>query len=102
MNINLIVSKNSTNTIGHNNKLLFKLNKDMIFFKNKTTETKYSEKKNAVLMGKNTFDSKVKIFPLENRINIILSANNYSKVSEIIKENNYKNTYIFKKHRNCN
>ena len=66
----------------------------MQFFKKKTSGNLLS-KKNGVLMGSTTFFTITKKFkPLENRINIVISQNNYSKpIAEVVKSylnNNYK------------
>ena len=64
---------NFNRAIGLNNKLLYRIPPDMSFFKNKTCSTIVSNKKNAVLMGKNTFLSIPNKFkPLSNRIKDIL------------------------------
>ena len=96
MKTHLITCKTSNNAIGFNNKLLFHLKKDMQFFKKMTTTTLDSNKLNAVLMGKNTFLSIPKnSFPLKDRINLIISNNNYDLINNNIKKCDYKNTYVF-------
>ena len=97
MKINAIVCIHSiNNAIGYNNQLLFKLKYDMETFKKITTHINNKNKKNAVLMGYNTFSSiPKKYFPLDNRINIIISKNNYNKVKTQIKECKYPGTYVF-------
>jgi len=67
----------------------------MSFFKNITTNTKNKNKKNAVLMGSNTYYSiPQKYRPLDNRLNFIISNNNYYKIkNENIKNNN---TFLFR------
>lgn len=47
----------SNRAIGIKNNLIFKLPRDMQFFKNTTIKTNVSNKTNAVIMGKNTFNS---------------------------------------------
>ena len=48
---------------------------DMAFFKKITSETADNSKKNAVIMGRKTWDSiPVKFRPLANRINVVLST----------------------------
>ena len=65
--------------IGGNNKLLFKLDNDILFFKNITSDSLHKESKlhnNIVLMGHNTWKSiSIKVLPLKNRINLILTKN---------------------------
>ena len=60
--------------IGRNLNLLFKLEDDLLFFKNITTNSLNKKSKlnhNIVLMGRKTFDSIKK--PLSNRINLVLT-----------------------------
>lgn len=62
--INIIAAITDNNALGKNNKLLFRLKKDMAHFKNITTD-------NVVIMGRKTYESIGKTLP--NRVNIILS-----------------------------
>ena len=88
--------QNYNRAIGKNNNLLFKLKKDMNFFKNKTINVKNITKKNAVLMGSNTYFSIPKKYrPLDKRINIIISKNRYDEINKDIKINKLKNTFVF-------
>jgi dihydrofolate reductase len=68
--------------IGRKGDLLFKIKRDMIYFKNITTQLnketvspdKYLLSKNIVLMGRKTYYSiPEKLRPLKNRINIVLT-----------------------------
>ena len=70
MNLSLIVAKTSNNIIGHNNKLLWHLPKDLQHFK-KTTFG------HSIIMGRKTFESIGK--PLPGRTNIVLTTNNKNK-----------------------
>ena len=65
--MNLIVAVSLDYAIGKNNKLLFRLPTDMVFFKEKTIGK-------TVVMGEKTYLSLPKR-PLLNRINIVLSDN---------------------------
>ena len=70
--MNLIVAVDEKWGIGRNNDLLFRLKKDMEFFKQTTTGK-------VVVVGANTFDS----FPkgaLPNRVNIVLDSANQPHV----------------------
>ena len=81
LKLNLILSRSKNNIIGVNNKLLFKIKDDLLFFKNITSST--DEKKNIIIMGNNTWNSiPNNRKPLENRINIILT-NDINKIEEI-------------------
>jgi dihydrofolate reductase len=75
------LSPSTSLAIGRNGDLLFKLKRDMIYFKNITTELnrkptssdKYLSK-NIVLMGRKTYYSIPRKFrPLKDRINIVLT-----------------------------
>jgi dihydrofolate reductase len=67
--------------IGINNKLPWRLSKDMAFFKKKTTGTKYSSKKHAVIMGRLTWESLPEAYrPLPDRVNIVVTRNKSYKV----------------------
>tara|TARA_Y100001958_G_scaffold159112_1_gene159284 strand:- start:3103 stop:4554 length:1452 start_codon:yes stop_codon:yes gene_type:complete len=70
LKLNLILNKTKNNVIGIDNKLLFKIKDDLLFFKNITSST--DDKKNIIIMGFNTWVS-IPNKPLENRINIILT-----------------------------
>lgn len=68
LNINIIVAFCKNRGIGLNNKLPWKLNSDMMKFKRLTI----GNGKNAVIMGKNTWNS-IPRTPLPSRDNLILS-----------------------------
>jgi dihydrofolate reductase/thymidylate synthase len=60
--------------IGRNGQLPWKLSGDMKYFKNLTEETSDRGKRNAVVMGRNTWESIPQKFrPLPGRLNIVLS-----------------------------
>lgn len=64
--INIIAAITDNNALGKDNKLLFRLKKDMAHFNNITTD-------NVVIMGRKTYESIGKTLP--NRVNIVLSRN---------------------------
>jgi dihydrofolate reductase len=64
--MNLIACINDNWAIGYKNQLLYNIPQDMQYFKSKTLNT-------TVVMGKNTYNS-LRIKPLPNRINIVLSS----------------------------
>ncbi|CCV01781.1 dihydrofolate reductase [Invertebrate iridescent virus 22] len=75
MLINGIVAISQDGGIGSNNTLPWKLKEELKHFQNVTTSTQDSSKKNAVIMGRKTWDSIPNKFkPLKNRINIIVST----------------------------
>ena len=87
--LHLIVAINNKNQIGFKDKLLYRNSIDMIFFKNITTNT-ISNKINAVIMGRKTWESIPKKFrPLQNRINIILTTQKNFSI-----DNNNNNIWI--------
>ncbi len=60
--------------IGKDGTMPWNLPGDMAYFKALTTQTRDSNKQNAVIMGRRTWDSiPAKFRPLSNRINIVLS-----------------------------
>lgn len=70
----IIVAVDNKNGIGKNGKLPWRLPEDMAHFKQITTRVEDPLKKNAVLMGRKTWDSIPKKFrPLPDRLNIVLT-----------------------------
>ena len=66
--MNIVVATCKNRGIGINNKLPWRISADMNFFKYLTI----GNKNNAVVMGKNTFESLPQ--PLKNRDNIVVST----------------------------
>lgn len=64
--MNFIVAVSEDYGIGKNNHLLFRLSKDLQYFKEKTLNK-------VVVMGRKTYES-LPIKPLKNRINIVLTS----------------------------
>ena len=97
MIISGIVCINKYNyAIGYDNKLLFTLKKDMAFFKQTTIHTTDKEE-NAVLMGYNTYISiPKKYFPLEKRVNIIISDKHYKEIKNTIKKQEWANVFVYR------
>ena len=82
---------NFNRAIGIKNKLLYNIRSDLTFFKQVTSSTIDINKKNAVLMGTNTYKSiPDKYKPLKNRVNIVISENNYENVKN--EQNNVFNS----------
>jgi dihydrofolate reductase len=80
MSVKLIVAMCKNNGIGFNNKIPWRISEDMIYFSKKTSGdyvgVNETIKKNAVIMGRNTWDSLPKKYkPLPNRFNIVLTRN---------------------------
>lgn len=81
----MIVAFCKSRGIGFNNQLPWHIPNELKYFKRKTTEGE----KNAIVMGKNTWDSLPKK-PLQNRKNIILS----SSLSNKYIHSEYNNTLV--------
>lgn len=73
-NFDIVVAADAKLGIGKNGTLPWKLPGDMAYFKRVTSEVKDSAKRNAVIMGRKTWESiPPKFRPLPNRLNIVLS-----------------------------
>lgn len=96
--ISLILATSTNYGIGFENKMCWNIPEELQHFKNITTSVKDKDKKNCVIMGKNTWYSLPKA-PLKNRINIIISCNDYDKLSQEL-ENNEVNDRFVKVFRN--
>ena len=73
--LTLIVAATSTNGIGKGGQLPWRLPKEVTYFARVTT-TAPEGKKNAVIMGRNTWESiPSKFKPLQKRVNIVVSRN---------------------------
>lgn len=76
MKFRMIVAMDQNRGIGIENKLPWHLSADLKYFKKITTATKKEGSKNAVIMGRKTWESIPKKFrPLPGRLNIVLSRN---------------------------
>ncbi len=72
----LIAAASENMGIGKNNALPWRLKAEMKYFTRMTIDTKDPSKKNAVIMGRKTYESiPAKHRPLNDRINIILTSN---------------------------
>jgi len=73
--LTLIVAATKTNGIGQNARLPWRLPKEMAYFVRITSNAPEGHS-NAVIMGRNTWESIPKKFrPLPNRVNIVTSRN---------------------------
>jgi len=78
-NFSIIVGVNNLNGIGYKGKLPWKNNIDMSFFKTLTTSTSDATKMNAIIMGRNTFES-LHEKPLKERMNYVITKKKYENV----------------------
>ena len=73
----------------------WRIPEDLKFFKQTTTFTKDEEKKNAVIMGRKTWESiPSKYRPLPSRLNIVLTRNTNSEIAYVFNQNNIDFTAI--------
>jgi dihydrofolate reductase len=73
--LTLIVAATKSNGIGQNARLPWRLPKEMAYFAQVTSNAPDGSS-NAVIMGRNTWESIPKKFrPLKNRVNIVISRN---------------------------
>jgi dihydrofolate reductase len=70
----LILACTTEGGIGINNKIPWNIPEEMALFKKITTDVNFYIKKNAVIMGRKTWNS-LSNKPLKNRINIIITSN---------------------------
>ena len=77
MNISIIVAISKNRVIGKNNKLVWNLPDDMLYFSRMT-------KGHSIIMGRKNWDSIPKKYrPLPNRKNIVISRNINQKIKNI-------------------
>lgn len=74
MNFSLVVAADENMGIGLKGDLPWRLKGDLAYFRDLTSKTQNPNKKNAVIMGRTTWESIPEKFrPLPNRLNIVLS-----------------------------
>lgn len=78
MEINLIVARSKNNVIGNDNKLLWNLSDDLKRFKELTSKGN----KNAIIMGRKTYESIGKALP--GRTNVVITRNRDLKTNNCI------------------
>ena len=75
----IVVAVSNNKGIGFKGTIPWRNKEDMLFFKNLTTKTQDVNKKNAIIMGRVTFESIGKK-PLPNRDNFVITKNKYDNV----------------------
>ena len=80
-NLSIIVASSLEYGIGFENKLCWNIPEELKHFRHITSSCLIKDIKNCVIMGKNTWYS-IPNTPLKNRINIIISSNEYDKIKK--------------------
>lgn len=93
--ISLILATSTNYGIGFENKLCWDIPEELKSFRAITSNVKDKSKMNCVIMGKNTWYS-LPNPPLKNRINIVISANDYEKLNEELGNDNANNVKVFR------
>lgn len=88
MIFSLILASTMDGGIGNNNKIPWEIKDDIIQFRKITSEVNCYIKKNAIIMGRKTWES-LRYRPLKDRINIIISSNPDKLGNEIDNETTY-------------
>ena len=79
----LIVATCQDNGIGKDNNLPWRLKSELAYFARLTKTTQDFSKQNAVLMGRKTWQSiPARVRPLRNRLNIVLTSQPKSEISD--------------------
>lgn len=81
--LSIIVASSLEYGIGYENKLCWNIPNELKYFRDITTRCHDNNKKNCIIMGKNTWYSLPNApSPLKDRVNIIISANDYDKIAK--------------------
>lgn len=95
--ISIIVASSLEYGIGYENKLCWNIPNELKHFRDITMRHHNKNKKNCIIMGKNTWYSLPNApSPLKDRINIIISVNDYDKIEKEISISDMKDTHVFK------
>ena len=99
----IVVAVSNNNGIGYKGTIPWKNREDMTFFRNLTSKTENINKKNAIIMGRITFES-IGEKPLKNRDNFVISRKKYDNVesfttlddclNNLINKNKYENIFV--------
>lgn len=90
----IVIAVDEKNGIWKDGKLAWSIKEDMQHFKNITTKTKKKKKRNAVIMGRKTWESIPKKFkPLPDRLNCVLSSDFVENPQDIGKQALWFNSF---------
>jgi dihydrofolate reductase len=84
--VGIIVATTTNGGIGYKNSLPWYIPEELKLFRNITTAVENEKKRNCIIMGKNTWYS-IPNKPLKNRVNIIISSNEYENLKKDIDNN---------------
>jgi dihydrofolate reductase/thymidylate synthase len=90
----IIAATNGTGGIGIKGKLPWTNKTDMKYFKNITCQRIDETKKNAIIMGRKTFES-INCKPLPNRLNVCITSTNIFSARTFYSSENDKNILFF-------
>ena len=79
-NFHIIVGVSKNNGIGFKGTIPWHVPEDLKYFKYVTTVVSNPNKQNAIIMGRNTFES-IKEKPLKNRLNIVITSKKYDNIT---------------------
>jgi len=85
--IGIIVAATTNGGIGYKNTLPWHIPEELKLFRKITTTVENENKCNCIIMGKNTWHS-IPNKPLKNRVNIIITSNEYEKMKNSIDNGN--------------
>ncbi|CAF2561970.1 unnamed protein product [Rotaria sp. Silwood2] len=71
--LTIVVALDDCNGIGRNNTIPWHIKNDLKFFRHVTSKINDSNKQNALIMGRKTYETFLK--PLPNRLNIVVTSN---------------------------
>lgn len=96
MTFDIIIAVDSQNGMGKNNDLPWHLPNELKHFQKITTKLTNQNNKNAVIMGRNTWESIPKNRrPLKNRLNIVLTKQSHYRVdSDVMLANSVDNALL--------
>jgi len=84
--LGIIVAATTNGGIGYKNALPWSIPEELKLFRKITTCVENDKKYNCIIMGKNTWHS-IPNKPLKNRVNIIITSNEYKKMKNEVDNN---------------